>query len=286
MKGIGDDNIILTINNTHFTNNDLKEFIKSRYPDFSFTNVNARLASRIFDTFIEHKIILHNVDRANINLDQEDIDSYLKAKTLPQEQEKDPWTKESVKAQKYLYLKLYKDINVTDAEVRQYYDRHIDEYRKSKEIFLCQIVVKDKDKAYQIREILSKLPDKFEELAKKESISIEAPNGGSMGYFEKGTLPKDMENVVFALELNTISPVVESPYGFHIFKVTKIRKERLEFLETVQNQIKNKLLAEKMNAAYEDFLTQSKKELNIKAIYESLFFPYQLIKGEKNDQTN
>lgn len=282
----GDENIILTINNDQFTNKDLKEFIKSRYPDFSFKDINTRLASRIFDMFIEQKIVLHSVEQANIKLDQEDIDNYLKSKTLPPDQENDPWTKESAKAQKYLYFKLYKDIDVTDAEIRRYYDSHIDEYRKSKEIFLCQIVVNDKDKAYEIRETLSKAPEKFEELAKKESISLEAKNGGSMGYFEKGTLPKDMEDVVFALDVNTISPVVESPYGFHIFKVTKIKKERLEFLETVKNQIKNKLLSEKLSAAYENFLAQSKKELNIKAIYESLFFPYQSIKGEQNVEKN
>lgn len=280
-----DENIILTIDKEKFTNKQLKDFIKSRYPDFSFTDINARLASRIFDMFIEQKIVLHSVDQANIKLDQEDIDNYLKTQTLPPDQVNDPWLKESAKAQKYLYFKIYKDIDVTDNEIQEYYNLHIDEYRKSTEVCLYQIVTKDKAKAYEIREILSKSPEKFEDLAKKESISIEAKNGGSMGYFEKGTLPKDMENVVFALELNAISPVVESPYGFHIFKVTKIRKERLEFLEAVKNQIKNKLLSEKLNAAYEDFLNQLKKELNIKAIYNSLFFPYQTIKGDQNVET-
>lgn len=280
-----DENIILTIDKEKFTNKQLKEFIKSRYPDFPFQDINARLASRIFDMFIEQKIVLHSVDQANIKLDQEDIDNYLKAQNLPPDQANDPWLKESAKTQKYLFLKIYKDIDVTDNEIQEYYNQHLDEYRKSTEVCLYQIVTKDKAKAYKIREILSKSPEKFEDLAKKESISIEAKNGGSMGYFEKGILPKDMEDVVFALELNAISPVVESPYGFHIFKVTKIRKERLEFLEAVKNQIKNKLLAEKLSTAYENFLNQLKKELKIKTIYSSLFFPYQTIIGEQNVET-
>ncbi|MCX6578880.1 MAG: peptidyl-prolyl cis-trans isomerase [Candidatus Aminicenantes bacterium] len=282
----GDDNIILAIDNEKFTNKQLKEFIKSRYPDFSFKDINVRLASRIFDMFIEHKTVMHSVDQANIKMDRAEIDNYLKETTLPPDLESNPWMKESAKAQKYLYFKLYKDIDVTDDEIRRYYDRNIDNYRKSTEVFLFQIVVNNKAKAYEIRETLLKSPEKFEELAKKESISLEAKDGGSMGYFEKGTLPKDMEDVVFALELNTVSPVLNSPYGFHIFKVTKLKKERLLFLEAVKNQIKNKLLSEKLGAAYEDFLTGLKEELNINAKYQSLFFPYQTIKGEQNVETN
>lgn len=282
----GDDNIILTIDKENFTNKQFKEFIKSRYPDFSFKDTNTRLASRIFDMFIEHKTVMHSVEQTNIDMDQAEIANYLKESALPPDLQNNPWMKESAKAQKYLYFKLYKDIDVSEAEIRQYYDRHIDDYRKSTEVFLYQIVVNDKAKAYEIHETLSKSPEKFEELARLNSISIEAKDGGSMGYFEKGTLPKDMEDVVFAIGLNTISPVVDSPYGFHIFKVTKIKKERLLFLEAVKNEIKNKLLSEKLGAAYEDFLTGLKGELNIQAKYQSLFFPYQAIKGEQNVETN
>ncbi|MDQ1349825.1 MAG: peptidyl-prolyl cis-trans isomerase [Acidobacteriota bacterium] len=286
METTGDDNIILSIDNEKFTNKQFKEFIKSRYPDFSFKDINVRLASRIFDMFIEHKTVMHSVEQANIKMDQSEIDNYLKETTLPTDLQNNPSLTESAKARKYLYFKLYKDIDVTDAEIRQYYDRHIDDYRKSTEVFLYQIVVNDKARAYEIHETLSKSPEKFEELAKRYSISIEAKDGGSMGYFEKGTLPKDMEDVVFALGLNTISPVVDSPYGFHIFKVTKIKKERLQFLEAVKNEIKNKLLSEKLGVAYEDFLAGLKSELNINAKYQSLFFPYQAIKGEQNVETN
>jgi hypothetical protein len=285
-ENAGDDDIILTIDKENFTNEQLKEFIKSRYPDFSFSDINVRLASRMFDMFIEHKTIMHTVEQSNIKMDEAEISNYLKEKTLSPDMENNSWLKESAKAQKYLYFKLYKDIDVSDDEIRQYYDRHIDDYRKSTEVFLYQIVVNDKAKAYEIRETLVKSPEKFEELAKQNSISIEAKDGGSMGYFEKGTLPKDMEDVVFALGMNTISPVVVSPYGFHIFKVTKIKNERLLFLEAVKNQIKNKLLSEKLGAAYENFLTGLKGELNIQAKYQSLFFPYQTIKGEQNAETN
>lgn len=280
----GDQKVILTINLNKFTNKDLKNFMKSRHPDLSFNSLNPRLASRVFDTFIEHKMIMHQVEQANVPLDQVEIDNYLREKRLPLNKVDDPAVSESIKAQKYLYFTLYKDIDVTDAEIRQYYNRHMNDYRKSSEVFLHQIVVKDRDKAVEIHENLLKSPEKFTEIAEKQSISLEAKKGGKMGYFEKGTLPKDMEDVVFALDLNKISPVVKSPYGYHIFKVTKIKNERLLFLEKVKDEIKNKLLSDKLRWAYEDYLAKLKKELDIKVKYQSLFFAYQPIKGEQNDQ--
>lgn len=279
-----EEKVILTINLNKFTNKDLKEFIKSRHPDLSFNALNPKLASRIFDTFIEHKMVMDQVEQARIPLDEVEIDNYLRGKRLPLNKADEPAVSESIKAQKYLYFTLYKDIDVTDAEIRQYYNRNMNDYRKSSEVFIHQIVVKDRDKAVEIHENLLKSPGKFAEIAEKQSISLEAKNGGRMGYFEKGTLPKDMEDVVFALDLHKISPVVKSPYGYHIFKVTKTKKERLLFLERVKDEIKNKLLSDKLRWAYEDYLTRLKKELDIKVKYQSLFFTYQPVKGEQNDQ--
>jgi parvulin-like peptidyl-prolyl isomerase len=274
-----ENKIILTINDRQSTNEELINFIKSRYTDTSIIEKNPKLASRVFDTFIEHKMLLYMVEKENTLLDQGEIVKYLKDKHLPLNKANDPSVIDNIKAQKYLYFKLYKDIDVTDVEIRQYYERNLDNFKKAQEVLLHQILVKDKEKAYEIRETLLNTPQRFAEIAKKQSVSMEAKNGGLMGYFEKGTLPKDMEDVVFALKLDTISPVVESPYGYHIFKVTKVKTERTLFLETVKNEIKNKLLSDKLRWAYEDFLAQLKKQLNMNVKYRSLFFTYQPAKG-------
>ena len=275
--------IILTINDKEFTNKELKEFMKSRYPDISIIEKNPKWASRVFDTFIEHEMVFYMVEVENILVDKGEIDNYMKEKHLPMNKANDQSVINNIKTQKYLYFKLYKDINVTDAEIRQHYSRNRKNFKRSSEVLLHQILVKDKEKAYEIRQTLLKSPQKFAEIAKKESVSMETKNGGLMGYFEKGTLPKDMEDVVFALKLYNISPVVESAYGYHIFKVTKTKKKRTLYLDTVKNEIKNKLLSNKLRRAFEDFLLRLKKQLDIKKMDRSLFFRYQPVKGDVND---
>lgn len=279
-----DSKVILTINDKQFTNKDFKEYVKGRHADLKFVESNLRVASRVFDTFVEHRTVMYVVDRENIPVVKKEIDSYLRDRHLPLDMVDDQTVIDTVKAQKYLDLKLYKDIDVTDAEIREYYNRNLDQYRRSSEVLLHEIVVKERDNAYEILKALNKKPEDFAEIAKKESISRDAKNGGQMGYYEKGTLPKDMEEVVFALELNTISPVVNSPYGYHIFKVTKKKKERLLFLEKVTDDIKSKLLSDKLRWAYEDFFSQLKRQLKITIKYPALYFTYQSIEeGEQND---
>jgi hypothetical protein len=278
-----ENKIILTINDKEFTNKELKKFMQSRHPDISIIEKNPKWASRIFDTFIEHEMVLYMVEIENVQVDQGEIDNYMKEKHLQINKANDQSVINNVKIQKYLYFKLYKDINVTDAEIRQHYSRNRENFKRSSEVLLHQILVKDKEKAYEIRETLLRSPQKFAEIAKKESVSMEGKDGGLMGYFEKGTLPKDMEDVVFALKLYNISPVVESAYGYHIFKVTKIKNERTLYLNMVKNEIKNKLLSDKLRRAYEDFLSRLKKQLDIKKMYRFLFFRYQPVKGDVND---
>jgi parvulin-like peptidyl-prolyl isomerase len=151
---------------------------------------------------------------------------------------------------------------------------------------LYQILTKDKETALRIRGLLDNNPQRFEEIAKKESISVEASKGGLMGYFEEGTLPKDMEQVVFSLQPNTISPVVESSYGFHIFKISQKKKGRLLFLDKVRDEIKQKLTAEKLRNAYREFLNTTNQGLTIEIKHDNLYFKYQNIEGDEIKQTS
>ncbi|HTO51405.1 MAG TPA: SurA N-terminal domain-containing protein [Burkholderiales bacterium] len=68
-------------------------------------------------------------------------------------------------------------------------------------------------------------PSRFAELAKANSQDTgSAAQGGDLGWFARGAMVKPFEDAVFKLRENEVSPIVETDFGFHLIKVTGIRK--------------------------------------------------------------
>lgn len=66
----------------------------------------------------------------------------------------------------------------------------------------------------------------FAELAKKYSDHTEsAKDGGDLGFVKKGFFFPEYEAAAFALDINQISDIVESPAGFHIIQLLEKRGE-------------------------------------------------------------
>lgn len=58
----------------------------------------------------------------------------------------------------------------------------------------------------------------FVELAQKKSILPNAAKGGDLGYFSKGDFDPKVEAAIEALDINQISPIIETSFGFNLFK--------------------------------------------------------------------
>jgi peptidyl-prolyl cis-trans isomerase D len=81
-----------------------------------------------------------------------------------------------------------------------------------------------KKRAEALRKRAAKGED-FAELAKKHSDdNVTAEKGGDIGFLRKGTMPESFDEAVFSMEVDAISEVIETPYGFHLIKVLAIRE--------------------------------------------------------------
>ena len=86
---------------------------------------------------------------------------------------------------------------------------------------LSHILVSTRSEAEKILRLL-KQGQSFAELAKRKSIDrTSGVKGGDLGFFEKGDLLPELEDVVFNLKVGQISGIVKSRLGYHIFKRTK-----------------------------------------------------------------
>lgn len=115
----------------------------------------------------------------------------------------------------------YGDIEVTEEDAKEHYER------LKTEIEAHHILVTDEDEAKDIKEKLDNGED-FAELAKEFSIDGSAEKGGELGYFTAGNMVKPFEDAAYNMEVDTISDLVQSDFGFHIIKVTDKRDAETE----------------------------------------------------------
>jgi foldase protein PrsA len=82
------------------------------------------------------------------------------------------------------------------------------------------ILVKTREEAESILAELKAGKD-FREIAKQKSIAPSAAKGGDLGYFNSGDFDIRLERAINDLEIDELSPIVETEYGFNIFKRIK-----------------------------------------------------------------
>jgi peptidyl-prolyl cis-trans isomerase C len=141
-------------------------------------------------------------------------------------------TRDTIAVQKYLQTRLAKSGEVSDQATREFYDKNKAQMQAPERIHARHILVRvdpkapaaDKEKARQKTEDLLKRLKAGEDFAKLAQENSDDPGsktqGGDLGWVPKGgQTPPAFEQATFALSKpNELSPVVESPFGFHIIQ--------------------------------------------------------------------
>jgi peptidyl-prolyl cis-trans isomerase C len=150
-------------------------------------------------------------------------------------------------------------------EARAYYDAHPEEFTPKEALHLQSIFLQandDKAKVKRRREaeaLLAKLRAgaDFGELAEKHSEDGARFVRGDIGNnIMRGDLFPEVEPAAFALKVGELSDVVESPYGFHIFKLLSRREPVVLPYERTEEPILENLRAQYREKALRDWMDQ------------------------------
>ena len=202
---------------------------------------------------------------AKANISEKDMQAFYdqnKSKFLAPEQ---------VKAEFVVFslTSILPSITVSEDEVKAFYKTNADKYQNQQQREASHILIaasknaapaekaKAKAKAEDVLGQIKKNPKQFEELATKYSQDPEsAKKGGDLGAFGRGMMVKPFDDAVFSMKVNEISGIVESDFGYHIIKLTKVIGEGGGF-DAIKPQIKAELIYQKAQDKYaalaEDF---------------------------------
>ncbi len=227
------------------------------------------------DLLITNKLVELEAEKAGIKIKDEEIqkeidvmvESYGDEKSLKEQLEASGSSMDALKKDIVVYLQTKKlvepRITVTDDEISTYFEDNKDTFDQAEQVEASHILVEDEKTAKKVGEELAAGGD-FAKLAAEYSTDTEtADNGGSLGYFGKGDMVEEFEDVAFDLDINKVSDPVKTEYGYHIIKVTGKKEAKKANLEDSKDVIKETLLSERLQEEYPVWLAEVKKDHDI-----------------------
>lgn len=146
-------------------------------------------------------------------------------------------------------------------KIKDYYERNASEFKREKRVKASHILIAFKDARNPSGDAAKRTKDEakavagkvlaevkkagadFAALAKKYTDEQSGKTkGGDLGFFTKEDMVKEFSDSAFGLKPGEISGVVESPFGFHIIKVTEVQEGYEKTLEQASDEIAKKLL--------------------------------------------
>src|SRR5579871_5282778 len=114
---------------------------------------------------------------------------------------------------------LAKDVTVTPAQIKDYFNKNHATFDKPEQVTARHILVPSLALANQIEADL-KSGQNFATLAKKYSTDPGSKDkGGELGSFRRGQMVPSFDKYAFSAPIGVISPPIKSPFGYHIIQV-------------------------------------------------------------------
>lgn len=163
----------------------------------------------------------------------------------------------------YAVRKILTSINVTDEEIKDYYENNKEQFVEPATVQASHILVKEEDEINKVKKEIEEGLS-FEEAAKKYSTCPSNARGGDLGQFGKGQMVPEFEDAAFKMNIGEVSEPVKTQFGYHLIKVAGKNEPTSKNFEEVKGQIGNFLLGSKQNKTYLDKTEGLKDKFEIK----------------------
>jgi peptidyl-prolyl cis-trans isomerase C len=148
--------------------------------------------------------------------------------------------------------KVLSDVNVTEEEVKDYYEANEQYFKSEENVSARHILV---DSLEQAQEVKSKIDNgmNFEMAALQYSSCPSKEQGGNLGSFTRGRMVPEFEQAAFELAVGEVSEPVQTQFGYHIIKVEEKNEGSVKPLSEVHSMIQREILNERESFKYMQF---------------------------------
>ncbi len=152
------------------------------------------------------------------------------------------------------------DPECAEAELREYYDGHLDQFM-SEEMIRAAHITKSLQGAVSRTAVYQEMRDLRERLLDGEDFMTLAEQHRSsdqqqidLGWFKRGEFMEEFETIAFSLRTGEISPVFVTQLGFHLCTVLERRPAEALPFPVVREAVRERLLEARKDAQFNAFI--------------------------------
>ena len=183
--------------------------------------------------------------------------------------------KEDLLIEEIMRDNVYRKIVVTPKGIKRYYQEHTDEFTREGSLSFRHILLMfsryetKEDAKSAAEDILNRLKsgEEFGDLAKEYSRGPHSDEGGLWETDEVKDFRKDLVAKISNLKEGEISPIIDSSFGHHIFKIEEVIPSQTLTFQQAQNEIRNMLFREEFVKKRKEYLRKLRKDVVIKRYY-------------------
>jgi parvulin-like peptidyl-prolyl isomerase len=247
-----------------------------RDPSEISSRESLRLTRSLLVQLIERKMLLQEARRLQVRISDEEVRKRFDEMRDGKEETvflqfltdegvtRGVWenaTRENLLIERLLEKVIENQTTITREETRRYYEDHPEEWQRGEEVRLRHIVVETQSEAEDLR--LSVLSGKdFTHAVKQFSKVSQVGEGGDLGYLGRTEIPIEFDTL-FDSEVGSVSPVIKTPFGYHLVKVEDRHPPRTLLYDVVKERIQQVLLEEKKERLFLEWIENLRRRTEV-----------------------
>ena len=236
--------VVATVNGTPITENFLDTYVKAlSQGKASASTITADQRSQVVDQLIRTQLVAQQAEKEGLDKLGETANELAVTRLdILQRTEAEH---------------MFKDKPPTDQELHTEYDTQVATLSKT-EYHAHHILVATEPFAQSVIARLNK-GEKFDDLAKKESMDSSKDSGGDLGWFTPDHMEKPFADAVATLKPGEYTKTpVQTRYGWHVIELVEVRPLQPPAFDQVKQRLTQILDARKFKAFTDDLLAKAK----------------------------
>ena len=289
------DRVVAVVNDEVITQAELDNFLRPVYEQYSkeysgqeLVKAVGEVRQKILSQMIEDKLVYQEAVAQGIEIKEEDVEKEFQAfkaklekpEELDQMLEREGLTMKSMRERlrKQAMVRQLQDreirskVVVSPNEVEDFYKKNPDKFTIKERVRVRSLTIKKSEearakgltdeKAKQRIELLEqkiKLYRNFDQIVTDFSEDSHAKQDGLGDWIDRGAMIESVDEVIFKTPVGKLTGIVETPIGYHIFRIEAKEAKKVRTFEESKDQISGYLFQQESTERFKAWMEEIKK---------------------------